>query len=126
MLPSFKRLQHNVFVANTMQRPHTWTAVERRTAKAFAHSLCEARLNAARSRMRLPSGTADEIVKMLSDDKEQLMRVNSVFEVKKPDVVSFFGQERPPADLQLTKLSNTPVEELCAWLESYFTQVTAI
>ena len=98
-----------------------WKSAERQRAKAFAESLDSSRLQAARTRENKPHATAEEIVESLAKNREELRRVLIVFDVKKPDMVSFFRGLRPLLDIRRTKLANTPVAELELFLLSYFT-----
>ena len=102
---------------------HTWTAAEKNTAKLLARSLPEARVNTARTRLRCPDGSVEEMVDILSQNREELSRLGVEFGVKKPDIVRFFRSVRPAADLRLTSLNNATVEELRAALWSHMSQV---
>lgn len=102
---------------------HTWTAGERNAAKVFARSLPEGRVDTARTRLRCPYGSVEEMVDIISQNREDLSRLGVEFEIKKPDIIRFFRNLRPAADLRLTSLNNATVEELRAALWSYLSQV---
>lgn len=106
---------------------HTWTAEERKAAKRFARSLGEARLQFARQLTNRPTASAEDVVDILAEQKRELAWVAGYFDVKKPDIISFFRSQRPiKADLRLTFLSKTSAEELQVVLGSYFTQVVKL
>lgn len=125
-LSLFTKLKRPTVVARliTMQGKHTWTAPERQRARDFANSLPEGRLESARAKARLPSVSVDELMQSFSDDREQLSRVLFVFDAIKPDLTRFFRQQKPSTDvLSMTTLNSKKKEELCAWFESYLSQV---
>ncbi len=125
----FAKLKRPTGIARllTMQGKHTWTALERQRATDFANSLPEGRLESARAKARLPSASVDELVRSFSDDREQLSRLQFVFDVTKPDLVRFFRQLKPSTDvLSMTTLNGKKKEDLCAWFEAYLSQVCRV
>lgn len=128
-LSLFTKLKRPTVVARliTMQGKHTWTAPERQRARDFANSLPEGRLDSARAKARLPSVSVDELMRSFSDDREQLSRVLFVFDAVKPDLARFFRQQKPSTDvLSMTTLNSKKKEDLCAWFESYLSQVCCV
>ena len=106
---------------------HTWTAEERKSAKSFARSLGEARLQFARELTNRRTASAEDVVDILVQQKRELSWVAGYFDVKKPDIIQFFRSQRPiKADLRLTFLSKNSADELKTVLESYFTQVSSL
>lgn len=103
---------------------HTWTAHERKVAKSFARSLSAPRLQFAQQLTNRPTASAEDVVDILAQHKQELTSVAGHFGVTKPDLIKFFrSQRQTKADLHLTSLSKSSPEELKAVLESYFTKV---
>lgn len=103
---------------------HTWTAHERKVAKSFARSLSAPRLQIAQQLTNRPTASAEDVVDILVQHKQELTSVAGHFGVSKPDLIKFFrSQRQTKADLHLTSLSKSSPEELKAVLESYFTKV---
>ena len=105
---------------------HTWTLAERQRASKFAGTLKDSRLVAARSKAHLPFASAEKIVQALSEEREQLSRLCSAFDVTRSDVIDFFLAQKPNSELRLTKLKGAPLEDLLTWLIAYVAQVSAV
>ena len=104
---------------------HTWSVAERKAAKSFARSLGETRLQFARELTNRPTASAEDVVEILVQQKREPAWVAGYFDVKKPDIIKFFRNQRPvKADLRLTSLSKMSADELKNVLGSYFSQVT--
>ena len=89
---------------------HTWSVAERKAAKSFARSLGETRLQFARELTNRPTASAEDVVEILVQQMREPAWVAGYFDVKKPDIIKFFRNQRPvKADLRLTSLSKVRI-----------------